>query len=365
MKGILGKHYKGHKVVSTQAAFYGLAQALIPGTDFYEKKQKFLKDFKAEELLYQSHFKLLAEFIAEELLKNSHAKIIQSNCNKALKAIEKLQKAIKTTIDRQIDPTIREIKNHHQEVCDNLDRSKEKYISNLTNSVYTEIERFKSDFREEMHARIDDDIENKECEEIFENEHKQRAEKLRKNTGRHFNECKERFIEEMKKDIEQFEERLKDSLITLDRINIDSGFDFNINSGINKIGLFASIGGLALLLAAPVLGEFALAAGLVLGAIGIVKSVWSFFDSDYKKSQQRKEMNKNLDKACEKIAQDVESCIESYKKGTSEMIENLKASLNDLVVCYERMREGLIKAGEDLWHLDNRIKTTLKQRIAQ
>ncbi|EJC07739.1 hypothetical protein HPHPP15B_1339 [Helicobacter pylori Hp P-15b] len=50
----------------------------------------------------------------------TRAKIIESNCNKALKAIEKLQEAIKTTIDRQIDPTIREIKNH-QEVCDNLD----------------------------------------------------------------------------------------------------------------------------------------------------------------------------------------------------------------------------------------------------
>ncbi len=138
MKNILGKHYKGYKTVSAQVAFYGLSQALIPETDFYEKKQKFLKDFKAEELLYQSHFKPLAEFIAEELLKNSRAKIIQSNCNKALKVVEQLQKAIKTTIDRQIDPTIREIKNHHQEVCDNLDRSKEKYISNLTNSIFTE-----------------------------------------------------------------------------------------------------------------------------------------------------------------------------------------------------------------------------------
>ncbi|GAA9678517.1 hypothetical protein HpVH21_09260 [Helicobacter pylori] len=76
-------------------------------------------------------------------------------------------------------------------------------------------------------------------------------------------------------------------------------------------------------------------------------------------------MDKNLHQICEKITEDVKSCIESYKKGASEMIENLKASLNDLVVCYERMREGLIKAGEDLWHLDNRIKTTLKQRIAQ
>ncbi len=86
MKNILGKHYMGYKAVSAQVAFYGLAQALIPETDFYEKKQKFLKDFKAEELLYQSHFKPLAEFITEALLENSRKKIIESNCNKALKA---------------------------------------------------------------------------------------------------------------------------------------------------------------------------------------------------------------------------------------------------------------------------------------
>ncbi len=100
MENILSKHYEGHQIVSAQMAFYGLSSALLPESDFYEKKQKFLKDFKAEELLYQSHFKPLAEFIAEELFKNSHAKIIESNCNKALKAIEKLQEAIKTTIDR-------------------------------------------------------------------------------------------------------------------------------------------------------------------------------------------------------------------------------------------------------------------------
>ncbi|GAA7390792.1 hypothetical protein MM0346_07610 [Helicobacter pylori] len=66
MKNILGKHYMGYKAVSAQMAFYGLAQALIPGTDFDKNKQKFLKDFKAEELLlYQSHFKPLVEFIVE------------------------------------------------------------------------------------------------------------------------------------------------------------------------------------------------------------------------------------------------------------------------------------------------------------
>ncbi len=218
-----------------------------------------------------------------------------------------------------------------------------------------------------MHARIDDDIENDELKIMFKHELKKGMKKSGENIKRRSNEGKESFIEEIKKDIEQFEERIKDSLIMLDRINIDSGFDFsfNINSGINKIGLFASIGGLALLFMTPIVGEVALFGGLVLGAIGIFKSVWSFFDSDYEKSQQKKEVDKNLDKVCEKITEDMRNQIENGKKGASEMIENLKDGLNDPVVCYKCMREGLIKAGEGLWHLADRIKTTSKQRIAQ
>ncbi len=138
-----------------------------------------------------------------------------------------------------------------------------------------------------MYVRIEKDIENKECEEIFKNERKQRTAELRENIERCLNECKEQFSKDIKEDIEQFEERIKDSLVVLNRINIDSGFDpiFNIHSGIDKLGLFSSIGGLILLLTVPVLGEwFALAAGIVLGAIGAVKSVWSWFSSDHKKS---------------------------------------------------------------------------------
>lgn len=43
-----------------------------------------------------------------------------------------------------------------------------------------------------------------------------------------------------------------------------------------------------MLLAVPVLGEFALVAGIVLGAIGIVKSVWSWFSSDHKNPNKKK-----------------------------------------------------------------------------
>ncbi|GAA9933548.1 hypothetical protein VN0866_05460 [Helicobacter pylori] len=214
-----------------------------------------------------------------------------------------------------------------------------------------------------MYECIEKDIGNKECEEIFENEREQRTEKLRENIERCFNECEEQFSKDTKEDIEQFKERIKDSLVMLNHINLDSGFDpnFNIHSGIDKLGLFSSIGGLALLLAAPVLGEIALAIGIVLGAIGVVKSVWDWFSSDYKKSQQKKEVDKNLNKVCEIIEERVRNQIEDAKKGICEKIENIKVRLNDPVVCYECMREGLIKAGEGLWQISNNIKTRIAQ----
>nr|WP_231228993.1 hypothetical protein [Helicobacter pylori] len=92
MKAILGKHYEGYKAVSAQAAFYGLSSALLPETDFYKNKQKFLEIFKAEELLlYKSQFKQFRKIYSPgTLLENSRKKIIESNCNKALKVIEKL-----------------------------------------------------------------------------------------------------------------------------------------------------------------------------------------------------------------------------------------------------------------------------------
>ncbi|WQW18570.1 50S ribosome-binding GTPase [Helicobacter pylori] len=364
MGAILGKHYEGYKAVSAQAAFYGLSSALLPESDFYKNKQKFLEIFKAEELLLKSRFKQLGEFIAGTLLENSRKKIIESNCNKALKVIEKLQKAITTTIDRQIDPTIKELKNRQKETYSNLDRSRDKFVSNLNNSVSKEIERFKSDLSEKMYAHIDRDIEDEECEEIFENERKQRTVELHENIERCLNECKEQFSKDIKEDIEQFEERVKDSLVMLNHINLDSGFDpnFNTHSGIdtlNTLGLLSSIASL-------VFGLFNFWnlvgwASIGLGLTGLVKSVWGWFSSGYKKSQQRKEVDKNLDKVYGITKEKMINQLKSYKKIIFEKVEDIKVGLNDSVVCYERMKEGLIKAGEGLWQISNNIKTRIAQ----
>ncbi|GAA8275116.1 hypothetical protein HpHA116_12500 [Helicobacter pylori] len=285
--------------------------------------------------------------------------------------IEKLQKAIAITIDREIDPTIKEIRDKLPETYSNLDRSRNKFVSNLNNSVSKEIERFKTDFREKMYAHIDRDIEDYECKRKFIDELQKGMEELGRTIEGRVKECEEQFRKDLQKDIEQFEERVKNSLVMLNRTHTDSGFDPNFNihnafdfnididSGIDGLGLLGSMAGL-------VFGLFNFWnpigwASIGLGLVGVGKSVWNFFDSDYKKSQQRKEVDKNLDKVCGIIEERVRNKIEYAKKGMFEKVEDIKAMLNDPAVCCERMREGLIKAGEGLWQISNNIKTRIAQ----
>ncbi|MGL2406422.1 GTPase [Helicobacter pylori] len=371
MKNILGKHYERHQIVSAQMAFYGLSSALLPESDFYKNKQKFLDFFKEKELLlYKCRFEQLGEFITETLLENSRKKIIESNCNKALKAIEKLQEAIKTTIEKRIDPMIKETQEYQQEAHYNLNRSTEKFILNLTNSAFYEIDQFKSDLREKMYAHINKNIEDEECKEIFKNELIQGIETLHEDIKWRFRECEKRFDGEIKEAIKQLEYRIKDSLAMLERISIDRGFNLNFDtdSGIDGTKLATSIGGLGLLgifNAWNPMGWLALTAGIITGLVGIASSIWKFFSSRYQRSQQRKEVDKNLHQICEKIVQDVKSRLESRKKDIWEKIEKLKANLRP-VDNYKRMKRQLKEAHERLRYISNSIHLTIsKQRSMQ
>ncbi|EJB65317.1 hypothetical protein HPHPH44_0958 [Helicobacter pylori Hp H-44] len=178
-----------------------------------------------------------------------------------------------------------------------MDRSKEKFISDLKNSVLDEIDRFKFDIGEIMEERIEKGVEYEECERIFNNELKQRETEWIENIKQRFKECGERFDEQIKEDIERFKEKIKDSLKMLERIGIDSGnfnfnFDFNIDNGIDGFALGASIGGLVLLGIVNIwnlVGWVELAIAGFVALVGAVKAVWNVFNPDYKNPNKKKQ----------------------------------------------------------------------------
>ncbi|WP_226997452.1 hypothetical protein [Helicobacter pylori] len=169
----------------------------------------------------------------------------------------------------------------------------------------------------------------------------------------------------------QLEERVKDSLAIVERIGINnlslnpnSNSNFNIDNGIDGFALGASIGGLVLLGIVNIwnpVGWVELAIAGFVALVGVGKSVWGFFDSDYKKSQQKEAVNESLNKACEKIAQDMESRIESVKKDIWEKIEKFKADLNGPVENYEYKKERLKEVNKRLGYISNDIKARSMQ----
>ncbi len=222
-----------------------------------------------------------------------------------------------------------------------------------------------------MEERIEEGVEDEECKEIFENECKQRVKELGENIKRRFKECGERFDEEIKEDIERFKERIKDSLAIIERIGINSGnfdfnADFNIDNGIDGFALGASIGGLVIVIANiwNPMGWVEIGIAVLVALVVGVKAVWSFIDSDYKKSQQRKEVDKKLDEVCEKIAENVKSRIENYKNGALGMIEELNAGFNKLANHYERMKRQLKEAHEKLGYISHSINLTISKQGA-
>ncbi|MDW3558005.1 hypothetical protein [Helicobacter pylori] len=214
-----------------------------------------------------------------------------------------------------------------------------------------------------MYAHIEKNIEDNECERIFKNELIQGIEILCGNIKRRFKECEKRFDEEIKEAIKRLEYRIKDSLAMLEHIGIDRGFNLNFDtdSGIDGTKLAISIGGLGLLLLMPIVGEFALIAGVSLALVGVVKASWNIFNPDYKKSQQKEAVNESLNKACEKIAESVRDNLEIAKKDILEKIEKLKAELNGPVENYKYKKERLKEADKRLGYISNDIKTRSMQ----
>ncbi|GAA8162328.1 hypothetical protein HpDR146_00090 [Helicobacter pylori] len=291
------------------------------------------------------------------------------NSPRALKVVEELQNTIKTTIEKWIDPMIKKTQEYQQEAHSNLDRSKEKFISDLKNSALDEINQFKSDIGETMEEHIEKGVEEEECERIFNNELKQRETEWIENIKQRFKECGEQFRGSVGKNIEQLEERVQDSLAMLKHIGMDSGnFDsnstFNFASGIDGIGLFSSIAGLVLLGIVNIwnpVGWVELGIAGLVALVGAVKAMWNVFNPDYKKSQQKEAVNESLNKACEKIAENVKSRLESYKKGALGMIEKLKADLNGPVENYEYKKKRLKEVNKRLGYISNDIKTRSMQ----
>jgi L-serine deaminase len=105
-------------------------------------------------------------------------------------------------------------------------------------------------------------------------------------------------------------------------------------------------------------GWVTLAIGGVTLVVSIAKAVWGLFDSDYKKSQQRKAVNENLDRV-------VDGMGDAMKRSYNEVIENVTARIDEIATEVERsvqqaahVNSALLRVCANLAHLSKTMSET-------
>jgi hypothetical protein len=323
MKQQLGKHYVSSLIVSAYPAFIASTDHFIPGNIKGKDRSKFLAVMKSDDILHKTGFISLTHKLGE-MLENVKMRIRKSNFNKANDVIRQLAENIRDLNKITFNPLLDKLESQAHDSILQLESAVDELDSNIESAVMSVFRKKREKSRRTIYEKINQDISNnnfKHCLEYciqyeFKGIENELSEEIKK-------QC-ETFQEEVKDIAAQFQEHVQEFLDDAFTISdTDFEFEIKIDNGISVAGLITTVLGLMALIF--VSSGWALAFGAFSITLSFTKAVWAFFDSDYKKAQQRKAADKNI----EKIFCSVEStCTSQLKEKKQELYSNLGSIKN-------------------------------------
>lgn len=345
MRTQLNEHYQRTMTLCALPAFYAAADCLVPRSPAAGSRKKFLDAMSAEELLDKSGIKQFYRHMTRDLVTDVKAKIRRSNLNKVKLAVTDICKEIKTIQVAQFSPLARKLGEEAENASSQLQIAFDSLNSRLGNVGERAIGEFEEAVRQRVYARIENDLSKDEFKNALEQALETEQEKLQDKLPAMLDKQVEQFRNDVSDIVERFEAHAKDLLdgyARLGKARLANDFNLNVNidNGINVVGLLASLAGGVALFWNPV-GWVLMSIGVATLLISLAKSVWGFFDSDYKKGQQRKSTEQNLDKACDSIR-------ESFRK-------TLKDATPPLVDTVEQIRGALQQPALQARHINQKL----------
>lgn len=373
------KHYMGSKTLVAQIAFYALSNNMIEvefiddndlkkAKNLAKGRKKFLEKYSQNDLLEKSLFLDFVAFIKDGLVSNVMEKIKKSCFSKSHDILKKMGSMLEKLCEIY-DDLYKECKKEVDESCDNIDRILDGVEKGFKSKCDSVIGDFSSKVRKQMYGKIDKDISNTEFKEKFEQVIKEEQEALKIEFENASKQVQEDFQEELKDELENLQRRIGNVAQEFREISLhnefNSSLDIKIDSGINKMGLLGvgvGVGSLAWTIVA--MGNIWNPLGITmiaLSAIGLIisfyKSVIGFFSTDYKKAQQRKEVDKNLKKISQDMQGKVEESIHAYiKDEIKPHIDKLQDELKQNIKNIKRLSEFLEDSQSEVEILANEIK---------
>lgn len=334
LKNALGEeHYGGLITVAGLPAFFSQSTCLFPISNQYLNQKKFLEKFTREELNSLSSFDGFINVLKDNVVGNVEYKIKRNNLNK-----------IKIIVDNNIQ-NLKSVHNYYcvfendliKETNVAVHSTKSEFslfMSHIKSEKSRIIDSFKKDVRNKVYNYIEKNVGNDECENFF----KETVEQYFKIFENSIETMIKSASDDLKSNLEKIQEKLMRDIKSLKNeyrnySSLHNAKDFNlkfdIDNGINTAGLLATVAGTAMAMWWNPVGWVAIGATVVGLVFSFLKSIWGFFDDDYKMTQQRRNVDENLIKICKKITEEVDKNIstleEEMLKAQNDIEQKLKA----------------------------------------
>ncbi|MBK1664136.1 hypothetical protein CKO38_02755 [Rhodospirillum rubrum] len=325
----LGGHYQRSVTLCALPAFYAAATCLVPRSTAAGSRKKFLDTLAPDALLEKTGVKQFYRHLTQDLVTDVKAKIHRSNLHKVQQAFNHVCSEVKALQAENFAPLAAKLDEEAWSAKHQLAVAFKALNARLRNTGEQSINSFEEAVRKRIYDQINDDISEDQFKAALEHALKEENEALRRRLPAALDKQVARFQTDVSDIVKRFEVHaieLLEGYAQVSKARLVSEFDLkiNIDNGINVWGVLGNLAGAVAMIWTPVTWPLMV---LRWGTffISLAKAFGSFFDSDYKKSQQRKAADENLEKACNAIRDGFSKTLDQALpplQGTIDQIEH-------------------------------------------
>lgn len=341
------KNYKGHIALAGLPAFFSLAKCLIPFSDQSKQQNKFLDRKDSKELLELSRFSEFQDLLISKIIGDVEYKIRKANFSKADRLLKNgvhNLKSIHQNFQIMQDNLGKIFENSMKEIDSNINNLKSDFVRNSHNALNN----FKKDSRADIYQEIENKIDNSEFKSKFETILKIKLNLLQKDLELNNQKSLSDFESLIKATIEKMQTRMEDLIYSQQQHspmkNIQLDLRLKLDSGVNKWGLLGTAVGIA---AAMWWNPVGWVMGVLTGVglmISFAKAIWSVFDSNYRKSQQRQNVDANLPRIADKVHINMQDSLNALMPKIESELDLLKTQLKQPLSDIAKLLQALDQA---------------------
>ncbi|MDL5032043.1 hypothetical protein QRD43_08990 [Pelomonas sp. APW6] len=325
----LGSHYARTLSISARPAFLAVAECLVPGGTDAATRDKFLGKFDRDSLLAKSNLPALVDLLSGPLVKGQQDKIMRSNLFKGRQLVHRTLAGIEGIYEDHLKPFKAELAVVVKDSTQQMDLSVRALSTRLDNVASAAVRQFIKALREDAYDYIDGDVSNDALRSYFADARDRRMAEATASLTSALEHEFASFREEVADALERFRDFANDLQSSFGSIRIAGStapLKLDLSQGIDWTGLISTaIGGL--LLAWNPGGWLILATGIATVLLGLAKSFIGFFSSDYKKAQQCKAIDQQLDSMRGSLLEGIRADLKRSVESVESEMETMKAAM--------------------------------------